>query len=263
MIRHLQNEADVARASTWRRRRRIQESATRLPSHKPGPVDWNDVVRPLPEAVDPMPRRLPAKKSPAKKLLETVPAPVAENVPVILRLIERIPSGTDPLRDVAIVNILTGMGGKPSGPMTAMLVGDLAERIANGSIRLDHGDGHRRRRTGGWEAPHHFEEMKTYVIDRVREARLEEPNICAAKPYEMVCLLAQAMRVPNTLRDNDRYIDAVWTAGHDAVLGRRPTARRLMTVREALYLRDVTRARRRWNRGVSGPVRTAGSPTET
>lgn len=239
MIRHLQNEADVTRTTTWRRRRRFQESATRLPYRKPGQVILNDVVRPVPEAVDPMPRGLHAKKWPAQKLLETVSAPVTKNVPVIVKLVGRIPSGTDPLHDVAIVNILTGMGGKPSGPMTAMLVGDLAQHISNGSIRLDHGDERHRRRTGGWEAPHHFEEMRTYVIDRVRGARTREPNSCAAKPYEMVCFLAQAMRVPNTLCDNDRYIDAVWPAGHDAVLGRRPTARRLMTLREALRLREA------------------------
>ena len=230
MTRHLQNKADAARSLTWRRRGARQGTATRvglLAAVGTAPFAANDSTR--------AGSKSNATPGPGTTRTEPVGTPAA---PVTVRLVERIPSGTDPLRDLAIVNILARVGVKPSGPKTVMLVGDLADGIADGSIRLDHGDPHHRRRTRQWEAPLFFGEMRRVLIDRIRTVR----GSAGISRDELVCTMAQAMRVPNNDSANIRFIDAVWTSRPDAALGDRPTARGLTSLRAAFRRRNAVSA---------------------
>ncbi|HEX8554579.1 MAG TPA: hypothetical protein VF695_07725, partial [Sphingomonas sp.] len=93
MIRHLQNEADVARSLTWRRGRERQGMAARLAAHMPGPAVLEDTVRPVPKAIDTR-----TQGSLTTKALRTGPVLIPQNVPIILKLVERIASCTDPRR---------------------------------------------------------------------------------------------------------------------------------------------------------------------
>lgn len=233
MIRHLQNEADVARSLTWRRRHRLQGLAARsrlltdsalasVASDNTNPEDRRTV-------------RQPTRTTAGKDRDGTAP------VPVTLTLVDRIPSRSDPLRDLAIVRVLSRKGRKASGPMKVMVVGDLAKGIADGRIRLDHGDRPRRGGTRRWEAPDFIGTMRRYITAWFREARSEEAGPFDTRAGELFCLMARALSVPNTDPDNKRFIDSIWTPGHDPVLGGRPSARTLTLRRDAIRRRDALR----------------------
>ena len=228
MIRYLQNEADANRSLTWRRRRRVQGPVARMTPRTPDPAMPADVASPVADATETV-----NQTSPQTKLRRT---PLGNGLVqlVTVRLVERIASGTDPLKDLAIVQAVDWRAGKPTGPRTVMLLVDLAARIAEGSIRLDHGDPHHRRVTRGWEAPLFFGEMRRILIDRIRAAR-ESGEV---SPDELVCTMARAMGVANNDAANVRFIDAVWTSP-DAILGDRPTARSLTRLRAAFRRRDA------------------------
>ncbi|HEX8554319.1 MAG TPA: hypothetical protein VF695_06395, partial [Sphingomonas sp.] len=113
-----------------------------------------------------------------------------------------------------------------------------AERIVEGSIRLDHGDLPFRRRTRGWEPPLFFGAIRRILIDRIRASR----GAAGISPNELVCTMAKALLVPNNDFANTRFIDAVWTPVHGTTLGDRPTGRTLTKMRVAFRRRKATQA---------------------
>jgi hypothetical protein len=238
MIRRLQNEADAARTATWRRYRQPQGAAVpRGPGVMPvpGPAVPAGIASSVAGTVRATTAPITGKGVGVAKARPT-PMPT----PIILRLLDRLPVGTDPLHDVALVRVIDRKSGEACGPMNALLVRDLAKGVAEGSLRLENANPPDLSQAREWMAPRHFEGVMRRLISRIRRADIAEGGGDAwTRPGELLCKTAQALRVPNTDGANDRFIDAVWSSEHGADLGSRPNARTLTSTRAAVLRRNT------------------------